>query len=225
VLEKARENWKERLKRIRSQVREPTRLDLIELSDKLRSNIKSREIGKRLRSVADGEPFADEGERDGTLWRLLCVVGDHWPQVRPEAMCGLFARSVSSWADEDWDEKVAEKWQRVVDMKSSSYSEEDDARRDTRRRAWAWADLERDDCAALGDPLVVHAGRAQYLRIGPAWIGPWTREEMTPDVIARMRALYDIQLQDYRDLHGSALVRLVSCTASKHLGHITRTRF
>ena len=204
-------DWRERVKRMVRGLENPQRLDLATLADALREQARTREIGKRLRAVAEGKSPADSGERDTVLFRCLSTLAEHWPRAQPEAMLSLWRPVLDAWEQEDADEDraskdwhaiCAEKWERLVGAQEERASElsEHDARR--RRIAWAW--VGRRDCTDSADPhdapLVVHKGRSYYLRIGEYWHGPVTRDDLAQDMLAILRSLYGVDVADFAGL-------------------------
>lgn len=50
-------------------------------------------------ALADGVPYAEEGQRDATAWRIACAIAQRWPRADPEAMAAMFDVASSQWAD------------------------------------------------------------------------------------------------------------------------------
>ncbi len=202
-----RSDWIERLRRIVKGCRRPTRLDLATLADQLHEKARTREIAKRLRKAARGESPADFGERDGALYAMLAVIAEHWPNAETDAIVALFEPSLRLWEREDEQagrvfgaevtDWCAEKWERLAGAVEAERTEHDE--RDAARRAWAWSLVgeDRDDPAELGtEPIVVHRGRTFWMRLGRSWSGPHTRDDLGPDMLGAIRALYGVDVPD-----------------------------
>ena len=208
-----RADWRERLQRIASAIERPSRLDLQSLSDTLKTHAKTKEVAKRLRAAADGKPIGEPGERDSALWHCMATLAEHWPRAQPDAILALFAQSLDVWQqdderegriEEDWHGIALEKWERATSTVEDRAEADDERDLARRRTAWHWAGVDSDARATLGrDPIVVHTGRTYYMRIGDTWIGPRTREDFTPDVLAALRALYSVDAGDMGALLGA----------------------
>jgi hypothetical protein len=213
-----RKDWRPALERATAGVVRPARLDLASLADTLRERPKTREIAKRLRAIADGQPLADHGERDSALYACLATLAEHWPHAEADAISALLAPSLTVWeredeaegrVDADWHGIALEKWERVAGAQEDRVAELDE--RDAARRRMAWALIGEDSTAAANvedGPIVVHKSKTYYMRIGSVWHGPISRDDLSADTLAALRALYTIDCQDFAALltaHGQPL--------------------
>lgn len=201
TLPKARTDWRQRLQRVASGVRDPNRLDLSLLADQLGSKPKSRTIGRALRAVANGKPFAEPGQRDGVLFTLLAELARYWPDAETNAIVRLFepsARVMEAEADVDIPivDAIRTKWDRIAGDRGAELDAADERADRLRMVAWSWVGENSAEQAHLGDPVVVHQGRTYYVRVGEHWAGPWCREDFSADVIASLCSLYGINSPD-----------------------------
>lgn len=58
------------------------------------SGTKTVDLGIRLERVLEGLPFAEHGERDTSLWELLCAIAHAYPDVSADSVWDLFAHSI-----------------------------------------------------------------------------------------------------------------------------------
>ncbi len=59
-----------------------------------RSLSKVPDLGDRLLSIANGEPFAEPGERDVVIFRLSVLLANQFPKHKPHSIARFFARSL-----------------------------------------------------------------------------------------------------------------------------------
>lgn len=197
VLPPARPDWRQRLKRVASGITHPTRFDLATLADQIGQNPKTRTIAKALKKIVAGESFAEEGERDNTLFGVLGALSGYWPDADPDAVAGLFAPALQRWGDDDWVERAREKWERLAGERAADLEAGDERGGQLRRRAWDWVQVDSDAQLEVGrEPIVVHKGKSYYVRVGTAWTDPFSRDDFSPDVLASIRALYGIEAAD-----------------------------
>lgn len=198
--------WRRDLECLGRAVINPGRVDLASVADRLASRTEHRTIARCMRAVADGRPFAEPGERDGVIYRLVRHLVDAWPHADPEAVATLFAPSARLMEAESPVgipilEAVRLKWARLVTERQAHDDEAEESVAERRRLGWRWVDLDNDSTADLEDgPLVVHQGRGYYLRIGESFVGPWVREDLSGDVLAVLDALYGTTIEDTPDL-------------------------
>lgn len=205
TLPRPREGWRQALEALGSGVTTPTRFDLRELSDRLRSRESMREVSKAIRAVAEGKSFAEPGERDSALYRVVCALAEEWPAADVEQVAQLFAASAvvmegTAPVGIPIVDAVRQKWDRVVRDRAERAEVADEYTTARRRLAWRWVGIDSDHALEVEQPLVVHHGKGYFLRVGETFAGPWTRDELTPDVLASMSALYGVQLEDGADL-------------------------
>lgn len=73
------------------------RKDLEELAAKLkrRQSAHYKNLGQCLTQVLDGQAFAEEGERDETIFKLTGVLAETWPQGEPATIASFFTQSIT----------------------------------------------------------------------------------------------------------------------------------
>lgn len=76
-----------------------SREDLEDLIKRLRS--KKPPVARRLQKVLDGEPFADQGERDVTAFKLAGALVQAFPEAKAESLARLFEASCAAMADQE----------------------------------------------------------------------------------------------------------------------------
>lgn len=211
--------WRERLGEITHENANPTRLDLEVLVGELRTNHRTRPLAKVFSAIAEGRPFAPHGEREQAIYFSARVLAERWPAADAEAIAQLYAPSLDHMAAEaealhlpepPGRECVLEKWSRLVHDRARTATAKRDAETVLRRTAWAWVGETDVDAGQTADPeagpIVVHAGRTYFVRVGDGWAGPWTRDDLTPDVLASVCSVYGVAAPDVGGLlkvHGA----------------------
>lgn len=185
------EGWRRKLAQIRV---EPTRIDFENLSGRWSNNKTTRGTGRALKNVLAGEPYAAEGERDVATFRLLVALAKVYPHASETGILALFARSIDSMGWTEGEDKTREKWQRIAKQKDDADRELQEFEAERRRRVWRWVDEDTDVPCEAEHPLVVHKAKQLFLRVGPSWCGPWTRDDFTLDVLQDLNALYGLEL-------------------------------
>ena len=199
----SRRDWWAGLVALGTSVREPSRIELQALVDQMQARVQSRTWARVLRSVAEGRSFAEPGERDTVLFHALRELSRAWPHATVESIQALFAPSgaVMDTDDFDLEDAIEEKWSRLTADIVADETEADERTRALRRLAWQWVRADSDESAYRDDgPIVLHAGKSYYLRIGADYAGPWTRDELTPDVLATIGAVYETEIPDVPQL-------------------------
>lgn len=64
------------------------------------TNTSRYELGSRLKRVSEGVRFAESGERDSTLWRLLVAMAREFPTASEESVTALFRLSIDRMAED-----------------------------------------------------------------------------------------------------------------------------
>lgn len=77
-----------------------TREELALLASAWRRKLNTARHGIALRSVLDGEPYAEPGNRDQATWSLAQALAGALPDVDPAAIAGHFAGSLSLMGDD-----------------------------------------------------------------------------------------------------------------------------
>ena len=193
-------DWRARLQNLAKGLTHPTRIDLIALGDAIKANAKKREIGKRIAMIGGGKVFAVDGEKEGVLYAVLAEIAHWWPAANTESMVGLFAPS-AVLMDPSCDIPIAEqirvKWERLTYHRAEQLDAAAQRLEDQRRVAWGLCGVES---TAMGDaaaaPIVAHKGRSYFLRVGDHWTGAMARDDLGPDTIGALRAVYSIDAPD-----------------------------
>lgn len=223
-----REHWRRGLERMGTTLINPTRTDLHAYADRLRARDQTRTWGKCLRQVADGHSFAEPGERDSVLYRLLVLLADEWPHADTDAIVTLFGPSAAEMERVAGVEipildAVESKWERITANREERDDAADVGTSARRRTAWSWVGVDSDTTAdATEAPICVHHGRSFYLRVGEQWVGPLHRDGITVDVLAALGALYGVALDEVSTLltsHGRRLSSVAGSLAARETSY------
>lgn len=114
-----RPGWREALSKLGAMVTAPTRLNLAMLADKLQASVAMRTLAKILRLIANGEPFAQPGEREQAIYLAVRRMAEEWPHASEDSIVALFERSASLMeaaapVDISIEDQVRSKWQRFA---------------------------------------------------------------------------------------------------------------
>lgn len=97
----------------------PTTPGLNRLADKLLASKKAydQQLGRMLKAVAKGEPFAQAGERNDALYKMICRIVQYWQTCDPEQTANLFAPSlVMMGSDAPTLQQAADMIRRQIDQ-------------------------------------------------------------------------------------------------------------
>lgn len=100
-----------------------SRLTLRELKGRLRrlSDPDSREL---LRPILSGDPFAEPGERDTALWRIMCTAAFAAPTVTPETLVALVVPSLTAMAAQHPEDPITPERAREMAARALRNAEE-----------------------------------------------------------------------------------------------------
>lgn len=193
-----RPDWRRGLESLGTAIRNPTRFDLRALGERITSRAGKQSLGRAIKLVAEGRPFAEHGERDQVLYRVICALAEEWPHADVDSITALFVKSGDAMegiapCDVPIVDAAASKWERVtaeIDTRSDAADDVADARR---RTAWSWVGIDSSATASVDDgPLVVHRGKTYYLRVGESFAGPFLRDGLTVDVLGALASIYNL---------------------------------
>jgi len=151
---------------------------------------KAQEQGALLKKVVDGEPFAEPGARDNTIFRLSLTLADRWPEADAQSLANHFAPSLelmSRQADEcPTVEQVAYKIDRAQTAIHEAREQAERAHREAMSqrirdafgtdRDTPYTDEEIDAFGPL-PRWIIQKGKNYYCRVGEAYRGPYTSDE------------------------------------------------
>lgn len=150
--------------------------------------------GEALLSVCKGDPFAEPGDRDNTIFRLACVLGERFSDYDPASIAVHFAPSLSLMAQHSPDcptvDDVAYKVERAQQEVRAKLAEEVAAQQDerTRRLREAWGNCRTtpytsDEIEGFGPNVgkrwIVQRDKSFYLFFNGGYKGPYTDAEVT----------------------------------------------
>lgn len=146
-----------------------------------------------LAHVLNGEPFADQGFRDDTLFRLCGELAKAFPEADPEALSSHFTASMAQWTDltpKDAADKIARRQREHATVRVLAESAQLEAARSRILEATAGArtapytqaevDAEAKDQAPLGNRWIIQKAKSFWFYVlGKGYHGPFTAEEST----------------------------------------------
>jgi hypothetical protein len=151
---------------------------------------KAQEHGALLRKVVDGEPFAEPGARDNTIFALSLTLADRWPEAVPESLAQHFGASLGLMAKQADEcptvEQVAYKIDRAQQAIAEAIRKAEDAHRQAlaqRIRDAFGTDRETpytdEEIESFGPRprWLVQKGKNYYCRVADAYRGPYTSDE------------------------------------------------
>ena len=163
---------------------------------KQRQSAYHRRIGRMLATVLRGDPFAEEGERDTSIFQLAGMLAETFPQANAEALAAHFAASLQLMGDFT-PEDVAAKITRHQDaLESAVQAAEEAAQTEKRTRIqealggdrihpYTSADLEAmahaQQCTVDGlrSRWLVQRGTSYYLLMRDNYVGPFIKDDVT----------------------------------------------
>lgn len=155
-------------------------------------NDADQEKGLLLQRVIAGEPFAEPGNRDNTIFRLSLLLGERFIDADPSTIAQFFASSLSIMGD---DPPTVEQVTSKIDRAQTNLRRERDAiARDhtisikrqikdafgtTRDTPYTKAEFN----AAPARRWVIQKGRSYYTRVGDTYRGPYTQDEAQSAIV------------------------------------------
>lgn len=146
------------------------------------------QMGDSLALVVKGDSFAQPGERDDTIFRLACILGERFAEYDPDSIAIHFAPSLSLMSRlapdcptvDDVAKKITRKQDDVRAERAAKEQQDEDHR--TKRTKEAWGNCRStpytpEEIAAFGDmrhKLVIQQDRAFYLFFNGGYRGPFT---------------------------------------------------
>lgn len=139
-----------------------------------------RDLGERLSKMLEGEPFAEEGERDDIIYKLTAAIVDRYPDVDSQSLADLFSRSLALMGlDGPTVEQVKDKIDRhrapnelakkkaLEHVGRDPYTEEEIA-----------TFAEEQNTKPEFFPWLVQKGKAYYVFFNGTYLGPFLAEEL-----------------------------------------------
>ena len=174
-----------------------THRDLKNLASRLvrRNNTYLRTVGERLRLIADGESFADVGERDSWVYKITSVLVEEFPDASAENLAANFKVSLSVMSATSPDcptvDDVEYKIRRHQnEQEADAVAEESKARAEFRRRlksvgrseAYSATEIQQW-CSRMGiDSMdghwVIQKDRSYWVMVNGEYVGPYTQNEI-----------------------------------------------
>lgn len=155
-------------------------------------------IAIALAHVLEGVPFAEQGFRDDTLFKLACELAEAFPSADPEHLATHFAASMSQWSDmtpADAADKIARRQQERATVKILAENAALEAARSRILEATSGArtspytaqevEAEVTTGLAAGQPplgnrwILQKASSFWFYVLGKGYIGPFTDKEAT----------------------------------------------
>lgn len=153
------------------------------------------ELGERLIQVCNGESFAEEGERDRTLFRLSVVLAERFPEVDPNSIASHFALSIDRMSNEpepltlDLVKYKLERAQDEILLKKQEEVTKQTTDRSKRIQEAFNSDrvtpYEEDECAPYQRWIIQHSS-SYYFWLDGGYEGPYTIKD------ARAAAIRDL---------------------------------
>lgn len=146
------------------------------------------QMGDSLGLVVKGDAFAQPGERDETIFRLACLLGERFSDYDPESIAIHFAPSLSLMqklapdcpTTDDVAKKIERKQQDVRAERVAKEQQDEDHRVKRTKEAWGncrSTPYTSDEIASFGDvrhKFVIQNDRAFYLFFNGGYRGPFT---------------------------------------------------
>lgn len=156
-------------------------------------------MGIALGHVLAGEPFAEPGTRDTTLYRLCGELAKAFPEAAPEHIAAHFERSVSQWTDltiQDVHDKISRRLLEHATIKAVAESAQVEAAKakildatgGARSTPYSQQEVDQEIAGADGRPpepglpfrWVIQKGRAfWFYALGEGYRGPFIDAEAT----------------------------------------------
>lgn len=146
------------------------------------------QMGESLALVVRGDSFAEHGDRDDTIWKLACLLGERFLECDPRSIAIHFAPSLALMSRVAPDcptvdvveEKVSRKQEQVRRERAAKEQQDEDHK--TKRTKEAWGNCRStpytpEEIAAFGDvrhKFVIQYDRAFYLFFNGGYRGPFT---------------------------------------------------
>lgn len=150
---------------------------------------RAQEHGGLLKRILAGEPFAEPGDRDTTIFQLGLTLAHRYPDADPQSLAEHFSLSLDLMARQapdcptpkDVAYKIKRAQQRLRDEQTAQMEEE------TERQAQRIRDAFRSDRTHPYTPdeldaipprrWILQKGKSYYARVGAAYRGPYVQEE------------------------------------------------
>lgn len=111
--------------------------DLKDLASRLvrKASHSAKGAGHAIRHAVKGEPFAAEGARDETMFRVACTIIEEWPGCDPKAVAKLFEPSLTIMAAkapdcptlEDFEDKLVRRQENLAEEQATKKQARADA--------------------------------------------------------------------------------------------------
>lgn len=138
------------------------------------------DLGMRLSKMIDGEPFAEEGERDDIIYKLTATITDRYPNIDAESLSDLFGNSlklmgldgptvedVQKKIDRHKAPRIAEQKQALDAAGRQPYTDEEiiefAKQQNTKPELFSW---------------LIQKGKAYYVFFDGTYLGPYLAEEL-----------------------------------------------
>ncbi len=156
-------------------------------------DVPRKALGAQILKVAQGEVFAENGERDVTLFKICALLAERWPKANPEQVAALFEPSLAKMqaisADAPTTQDVIDKFSRK--LKDAPQIDLDSFREDILdafggKRDTPYSDEELDIFAEeagiprsrLNKRWIIRKGESCYLFLGGQYGNPVSISEL-----------------------------------------------
>ena len=143
-------------------------------------------VGATLIKVCDGEPFAESGDRDNTIFRLSCVIAKRFPDADPASVAAHFTSSIEKMGTDCPDVSVVEykirrQQESIREERAAQARQEAELHATRIREAFGNGREEpytQDELEAFGPNIakrwVIQRGRTFYLFRAGSYVGPYS---------------------------------------------------
>lgn len=159
-----------------------------------RSDERRSELGELLLKVANGESFAEQGQRDLVLFKLCVVLGERFVDKTPDSVAELFRPSLQlmerlqseppGWADKAV-QRTEYKLRRVQESVLAEKLKQQDDQRQRIREAFKNGRSEPyslGELASFGPQIgkrwIIQRGGSFYFFVNGGYVGPFTKDDM-----------------------------------------------
>lgn len=175
---------------------------------KRKRNERQAEHGALLLKVTAGKAFAEDGNRDNTIFRLAQTLAERWPDAVPESIAEHFRTSLEAMQTGKDDPDVglvAYKIARAQEQQQEQRQQAEQAANEARRRMIRDAFGDGREHGYTPEEIdaipparwIVQKGRAFYARVLDTYHGPYTQEEAQSALVRDLAPAHTAGIECY----------------------------